>query len=97
MQPCKGRADMTGREFSVARALRTLEREERHVHEPVAPGMCVLCEAPAQGTGLSFRHRRQTKRVGLEVAFCETCGTKAEKHLLRLVPRRRFKIETKRP
>lgn len=53
---------------------------------------CALCEGISRESALSFVHLRRGERATLEVALCESCGNKLEKHLKRAIPKRLMRL-----
>jgi hypothetical protein len=59
--------------------------------DPTSPSSgCALCSRPTRETMLAFTHRRGGEKVKLEIALCDSCGDRLEKHLKRAIPKRLF-------
>lgn len=59
---------------------------------------CPLCARPmTPGAILTFSHGRKGEQVELEIAICKECGSRIEKHLKRVVPRRLMRFTEMEP
>jgi hypothetical protein len=53
---------------------------------------CALCNGISREGMLLFQHVRNGERIALEIALCEACACRIEKHLKRAVPKRLMNI-----
>ncbi len=58
--------------------------------ESVPEGKCIACGAVAREGVIEFVTMRMGERVHLQGALCDYCGGKMEKHLKRMLPKKRF-------
>lgn len=54
---------------------------------------CALCGEVSRESLISFHHVRQQERVSMELALCEGCATRLEKHLKRAIPKRLMEFD----